>query len=135
MVMIDATATGLQNSKPQPGSQHSTLRLIDQTAQRHIGKSHSDVCQEYLIRDIGGDLRCCQCHDDGGHERKDVFQRNPENRGTKAFGSQIVLSVSDDDNLCTDEIGEVSQPVTVRANTMVQKLGVNSITSTEISNT
>ncbi len=90
--------------KFEAGGQHGAFRFIDELTERHIRHGKTNVGKEYLIRNIGGNFGCGKCHDNGHHEGKNVLHGNAEGGRAEAFGCQVVFSVTNDDDLCTDEV-------------------------------
>ena len=77
---------------------------MDQLTKGHLGKTHAEVGQEDFVRDVRRNLGSCNCNDDGGHKRKDVFHCNANGGSTEALRCKVIFAVADDDNLRSDEV-------------------------------
>ena len=90
---------------------HQAAAGIDQVTQRRgiQRQADADVGDENLVADGGGD---CQSHthgEDGNQVGQQILQDDAPGAGAQATGSQIVVTVSDDDDLVADEAGH-AQP-------------------------
>ena len=89
----------------QGGHRHQGAAGLDQIAQRGgvNRQADADVGDEHLVADGGGDGQRHPHGDDGHQIRKQVFHDDPSGGDAQAPGGQIVVPVTDNNDLVADK--------------------------------